>query len=52
MEFIFKDLPMDDPMQRKPVIKLAQEKLNWNPSVDLDQGLNKTIKYFQKELQR
>ena len=52
MEFVYKDLPMDDPMQRKPVIKLAQEKLKWNPSVDLDQGLNKTIKYFQKELQR
>ena len=51
MEFIYKDLPMDDPMQRKPVIKLAQNQLNWNPSVDLDQGLDKTIKYFQKELQ-
>ena len=49
-EFIFKELPMDDPMQRKPVITKAKEKLNWNPSITLDEGLNKTISYFVREL--
>ncbi len=40
-------LPSDDPMQRKPDITLAQEKLTgWNPSVDLRDGLGKTIEYF------
>ena len=48
-EFIFKELPMDDPMQRKPVITKAKEKLNWNPSITLDEGLNKTISYFVRE---
>ena len=45
--FIFKDLPQDDPLQRKPVIKEAKDKLNWSPLVDLDQGLEKTINYFK-----
>ena len=45
--FIFQDLPQDDPLQRKPVIKDAKDKLNWSPSVNLDQGLEKTINYFK-----
>ncbi len=45
--FIFKDLPLDDPLQRKPVIKEAKDKLNWSPLVDLNQGLEKTINYFK-----
>ncbi len=49
-EFIFKKLPMDDPMQRKPVITKAYEKLDWNPLISLDEGLNKTISYFVEEL--
>ncbi len=49
-EFIFKRLPMDDPMQRKPVITKANEKLDWNPLISLDEGLNKTISYFVEEL--
>jgi UDP-glucuronate decarboxylase len=39
-------LPMDDPRQRKPDISMAQERLSWEPRVDLDQGLSKTIRYF------
>ncbi len=45
-------LPSDDPMQRKPDITLAKEKLNgWEPSVDLPTGLQKTIAYFDGMLQ-
>jgi len=44
----FKPLPEDDPRQRQPDIALAKEKLNWQPSVDLTEGLNKTITYFKK----
>jgi len=40
-------LPQDDPRQRQPDIHLAKEKLGWEPKVDLEQGLNKTIKYFK-----
>ena len=40
-------LPMDDPKKRKPNIELAQEKLGWEPKVNLEDGLRKTIKYFQ-----
>ena len=40
-------LPSDDPRQRKPDISLAQECLGWQPSVPLDEGLDKTITYFQ-----
>jgi len=45
-ELVFKDLPSDDPTQRKPDISLAREALDWEPSVKLEQGLEKTIKYF------
>jgi len=41
-------LPQDDPRQRKPDIELAQNKLNWNPHIALEKGLEKTISYFQK----
>ena len=42
----FKDLPEDDPMQRKPDNTLAKEKLGWEPQVQLEEGLEKTIAYF------
>ena len=42
-----KPLPSDDPMQRKPDITLASEKLGWKPTVQLDSGLRKTIEYFK-----
>ena len=40
------ELPKDDPMQRKPDINLAINKLKWMPKIFLEEGLNKTIKYF------
>ena len=40
----------DDPVRRRPDISLAREKLGWEPSVDLEEGLGKTIKYFEKVL--
>ncbi len=43
----FKPLPADDPTQRKPDITLAKEKLGWEPTVALDDGLEKTIAYFR-----
>ncbi len=45
--FIFKELPKDDPLQRKPIIKKANEQLNWEPTIDLNSGLDNTIKYFK-----
>ena len=45
-KIIFKPLPQDDPMQRRPDISLAKEKLKWQPTVKLDEGLKKTIEYF------
>lgn len=45
-KIIFKDLPSDDPTQRKPDITLAQKELNWLPKVDIETGLNETINYF------
>src|SRR6056297_388250 len=47
-QIIYKELPKDDPKQRKPDIGLAKEKLNWQPGIALEQGLQKTIKYFRK----
>ncbi len=47
---IFKPLPQDDPVKRKPDISLAKEKLNWEPKVDIKVGLQKTIEYFDEKL--
>ncbi len=44
---IYKDLPEDDPKQRKPDISLAKEKFNWEPKVQLKEGLIDTISYFK-----
>jgi UDP-glucuronate decarboxylase len=44
---IYKPLPHDDPKQRQPNISLAKTKLNWEPKVQLEEGLNKTIEYFK-----
>ncbi len=46
-KIVFKSLPEDDPIQRKPDITLAKEKLNWEPTVPLEAGLEKTIEYFK-----
>lgn len=46
-KLIYCDLPQDDPLQRKPEITLAKSKLDWSPSVGLEEGLQKTISYFE-----
>lgn len=47
-KIVFRPLPHDDPKQRKPDIALAKEKLNWHPTVELNEGLQKTIEYFRQ----
>lgn len=47
-KIVYKPLPQDDPTQRKPVIDLAKKELDWEPKVALDEGLKKTIGYFEK----
>lgn len=49
-KIIYKDLPQDDPRQRKPDITLAKEKLHWEPEIKLEDGLQKTIDYFKHKL--
>ena len=46
----YEPLPCDDPKQRKPDISLAREKLGWEPKVALEEGLVKTIAYFERQL--
>jgi UDP-glucuronate decarboxylase len=46
-KIIFQDLPEDDPMQRKPDNSLAKKKLAWEPKIQLEEGLEKTIRYFK-----
>lgn len=48
----YDSLPEDDPIQRKPDISLAIEKLHWEPTVKLEDGLNKTIDYFTKTIKK
>jgi UDP-glucuronate decarboxylase len=43
---VHEELPGDDPLQRQPNIELAKSTINWSPSVDLEDGLKKTIAYF------
>ena len=47
LEFEFKKLPLDDPMQRKPDIQMAKKELNWEPKTELRDGLIKTINWFK-----
>lgn len=49
-KFVFKQLPNDDPKQRQPAISLAREKLNWEPTIQLEEGLRKTIDYFKNQI--
>ena len=46
----FRPLPQDDPKQRQPNITLARESLGWSPTVQLEEGLKKTIEYFRSVL--
>jgi UDP-glucuronate decarboxylase len=48
----FMPLPADDPKQRQPDITLAKNLLNWHPTIELDEGLKKTIAYFRELLSR
>ena len=50
IEFEYHQLPKDDPKRRKPSIKLAKEILNWEPKVELKDGLIKTIEWFKHNL--
>lgn len=49
-KIVYEPLPLDDPMQRQPDISLAKKNLNWEPSVKLEDGLVKTIHYFDELL--
>lgn len=49
-ELKFEPLPSDDPIQRRPDITVAREKLGWEPSIKLEEGLKKTIPYFEEFL--
>lgn len=46
-KIIFKPLPQDDPIRRCPDITLAKERLNWEPTVELEEGIRRTIEYFR-----
>jgi UDP-glucuronate decarboxylase len=46
-KIVFKELPEDDPLQRKPDIELAKAKLQWQPKMQLEEGLKQTIDYFK-----
>jgi UDP-glucuronate decarboxylase len=47
---VHKELPQDDPQQRKPDISRAREVLGWEPTIELEEGVQRTIEYFQKVL--
>lgn len=47
-KIVFRGIPQDEPVKRRPDIGLARKELNWSPQISLDQGLDKTICYFSK----
>lgn len=49
-KIIYKPLPSDDPTRRQPDITLAKQKLDWQPQVDIYEGLQKTVEYFKTQL--
>lgn len=49
-KIVYKPLPQDDPMQRKPIIELAKKELNWEPTIDLEEGIVRTIEFFRVQL--
>ena len=49
-QIVYSPLPLDDPKQRQPDISLAKAKLDWEPQVKLESGLDRTIEYFRKLL--
>lgn len=46
-KFVFKELPVDDPCRRRPDVSLAKEKLGWEPKIQIEEGLRKTIDWFR-----
>lgn len=51
-KIVYKDLPGDDPQQRRPDITVAKSLLDWEPTFDLDEGLKRTIRYFEGVLRK
>jgi len=51
-KFEYKPLPSDDPVQRQPDITLAREKLGWEPKIGFEEGLKRTIPYFEQLLRK
>jgi UDP-glucuronate decarboxylase len=51
-KIVYKDLPQDDPQQRRPNIAQAKQLLDWEPTFDLDEGLKRTIRYFEDVLRK
>jgi UDP-glucuronate decarboxylase len=49
---VYRPLPQDDPMQRRPDIRLARERLDWEPTVPLREGLQRTIAHFEQRLRQ
>ena len=50
VEIINAPLPQDDPLRRRPNIDMAKKELNWNPTINLSQGIDNTIEYFRAEM--
>ena len=49
---VYRALPADDPVQRRPDISLARKLLSWEPRIDLEDGLRATVEYFQQRVSR
>ena len=52
LEISYLPLPQDDPLQRKPDITLAKRVLSWEPKININEGLNKTIPWFKEEISK
>ena len=51
-EKVFRGIPKDDPVKRRPDISVAYEKLGWAPTVKLEDGLGRTIEYFSGRIEK
>jgi UDP-glucuronate decarboxylase len=49
-KIVFRPLPSDDPIKRQPMIDLARKELDWAPTIPLEEGLIKTISYFESQI--
>jgi UDP-glucuronate decarboxylase len=47
---VYRPLPEDDPLQRRPNIDLAKERLGWEPKIQLEEGLERTIEYYREKI--